>query len=131
MLRGLWALFGVLCLALGAAGAVLPLLPTTPFLLLAAFGFARSSTRLHNWLLSHGTFGPLIENWRLHGSIDRRTKRLAMVVIVATPVVSLLLGVALWIVAVQVVVLAGSATFILTRPDGPRGEVPVETDGGV
>ncbi len=123
MLRALWALFGVLCLALGAMGAVLPLLPTTPFLLLAAFGFARSSRRLHAWLLGHRTFGPLIRNWHEHGSIDRRTKAVSVVVIVLTPVVSLMLGVAGWVLLVQVVVLAGAATFVLTRPDGPRATV--------
>lgn len=129
LVRGLWALFGVLALALGAAGAVLPLLPTTPFLLLAAFGFARSSPRLHRWLLAHRTFGPLIRNWHEHGSIDRRTKVVSMVVIVATPLVSLMLGVGTRLLLIQIVVLACAATFILTRPDGPRVPVRAENDG--
>ena len=68
-MRYLWLSFGFIALALGMAGAVLPLLPTTPFILLAAFCFARSSRRFHNWLLNHRTFGPMIENWRQEGAI--------------------------------------------------------------
>jgi len=56
-----WAGLGLICVALAAIGVVLPLLPTVPFLLLAAFFFARSSSRLHHWLLNHPTFGPFID----------------------------------------------------------------------
>ncbi len=55
---------GVLMVALGTAGIVLPLLPTTPFLLLAAFLFAKSSERWHDWLLNHKHLGPYIHAWR-------------------------------------------------------------------
>ena len=95
---------------------VLPLLPTTPFLLVAAYAFARSSKRLDNWLRNHRTFGPLITNWHRNGSIDRKAKRTAMVVIVATPLVTWLLAAPLWVVFVQIAVLSASAIFILTRP---------------
>ena len=60
MIRIFWLLFGLLATGLAFAGALLPLLPTTPFLLLAAYAFARSSKRLHDWLLNHRQFGPLI-----------------------------------------------------------------------
>lgn len=116
--RPLWLLFGVLALVLGAAGTVLPLLPTTPFVLLAAFCFARSSPRLHDWLLSHRLFGPLIENWRRHGAIDRRTKIVSLSVMAATPAVTWMVGAPLWALAAQFLVLAGAATFIATRPEG-------------
>jgi len=92
--RLIWLLVGLVSIALGAAGVFLPLLPTTPFLLLAAFCFARSSPRLHDWLHSHRHFGPLIENWNRHGSIDRRTKRVALVVIAATFALSVSLDLA-------------------------------------
>src|SRR5690606_8396288 len=62
--RSLWLTFGLVCVGLALAGVVLPLLPATPFLLLAAFAFTRSSPRLHAWLLGHRHFGPLIEDWR-------------------------------------------------------------------
>ena len=57
-----WLIVGLLALALGAIGIALPLLPTTPFILLAAFAFAQSSEKLHQWLLDHNVFGPLIDN---------------------------------------------------------------------
>jgi uncharacterized membrane protein YbaN (DUF454 family) len=115
--RWLWAFVGVVCVAIGAIGIVLPLLPTTPFLLLAAYCFARSSPRLHDWLLSHPSFGPLISNWDRYGSIDRPTKRIAVIVIVLTLSITLAIGVPWWALAVQVVVLAIATTFILTRPE--------------
>ena len=124
-IRILWLLTGVISVALGTAGLVLPLLPTTPFLLVAAFAFARSSTRLNNWLREHRSFGPLISNWHREGSIDRKVKRIAIIVIVLTPLFTWLLGAPLWMVACQVVVLGIAATFILTRPEPSKGqEIP-------
>src|SRR5690554_3400635 len=114
--RYLWMLLGLMAMASAMVGAVLPLLPTTPFLLLAAFAFARSSPRLHRWLLSHRTFGRLIHNWQEHRSIDRRTKALAVTVMVLTFVLSLLLGVASKVLLIQAIVLSLAAFFILTRP---------------
>ena len=112
----LWLLAGLTSVAIGAIGLVLPLLPTTPFLLVAAFAFARSSTRLNRWLREHRSFGPLIENWHRDGSIDRKVKRTAIIVILITPVITWLLGVPLWLIACQLAVLSAAAIFILTRP---------------
>ena len=124
-IRILWLLAGLTSVAWGAAGLVLPLLPTTPFLLVAAFAFARSSTRLNNWLREHRSFGPLISNWHREGSIDRKVKRIAIVVIVLTPLITWLLGAPLWMIACQVLVLGIAATFILTRPEpGNRQDNP-------
>jgi len=109
----------MLCIVVGALGVVLPLLPTTPFLLVAVFAFARSSARLHAWILAHPKFGPLIDNWHQHGSIDRKSKRIAIIVIICTPIVTLFIGAPMWAIAAQLVVLALSATFILTRPLPP------------
>jgi len=120
MFRLVWLGFGIVCVGLAFAGAALPLLPTTPFLLLAVFAFARSSRRMHDWLTGHRHFGPLIRNWREHGSIDRRTKVLSVAAMIAALMVSWVLGVGPSVIAVQALVLAASATFILTRPDGPR-----------
>ena len=118
--RLLWLLAGLSFLAIGAIGVILPLLPTTPFLLLAAYCFARSSPRMHRWLHDHATFGPLISNWNNYGSIDRRSKRIALIVILLTPTVTLLIGVPWWALASQLLVLVTAATFVLTRPDPPR-----------
>ena len=69
---------GTLFVLLGLFGLFLPVLPTTPFLLLAAACFARSSRRVFNWLLNHPRFGPLIREWREHRSIPYRAKRAAL-----------------------------------------------------
>jgi uncharacterized membrane protein YbaN (DUF454 family) len=119
-IKVLWLLAGLASVAIGAIGLVLPLLPTTPFLLVAAFAFARSSTRLNRWLREHRSFGPLIENWHRDGSIDRKVKRTAIIVILITPVITWLFGVPLWLIACQLAVLSAAAIFILTRPLPPE-----------
>lgn len=115
-----WLLAGLAFIAVGAIGVILPLLPTTPFLLLAAYCFTRSSPRMHRWLHSHATFGPLVNNWNQYGSIDRRSKRIAIIVILLTPVITVMIGVPWWALAFQLLVLGFAATFVLTRPDPPR-----------
>lgn len=79
--RGLLVAAGALFVALAALGVVLPLLPTTPFLLVAAACFARSSPRLYRALLASRTFGPLIRHWRAAGAIPRRAKIAAVAMI--------------------------------------------------
>lgn len=69
---------GFLFIGLGAVGAFLPLLPTTPFLLLAAACFARSSERWHGWLLNNPTFGPTIRDWQDRRCISRGAKTTAL-----------------------------------------------------
>jgi uncharacterized membrane protein YbaN (DUF454 family) len=73
-----YKLLGLFFVGLGAVGVLLPLLPTTPFLLLAAACFARSSERWHQWLLSNPHFGPLIHDWHAHRCISRKAKALAL-----------------------------------------------------
>lgn len=121
--RPMWLALGILSLALGIAGAVLPLLPTTPFILLAAYCFAKSSPRLHGWLVNHRLFGPLIENWERNGAIDKRSKAIAVAMMAATPLITVLIGAPLWALAAQSAVLLGAATYVLTRPSGPVDEV--------
>ncbi|TDQ83393.1 hypothetical protein A8950_1680 [Dongia mobilis] len=119
MTRPLWIVSGLTSLACGIAGIVLPLVPTTPFVLLAAFCFARSSPRLEAWLLNHRSFGPMIENWRRHGGIDRRAKRIAILMMAAAFALSIAMQFPLWVLALQGAVLVAMGAFILTRPDGP------------
>ena len=114
-----WLVVGLAALALGTIGIALPLLPTTPFILLAAFAFAQSSATLHQWLLDHNVFGPLIDNWQQHAAISRRTKVVSVMTMAALPVISVVLGAPAVVVWVQVVVLGASAGFILSRPDPP------------
>lgn len=84
LVRGLLAGGGLVALGLGILGVFLPVLPTTPFILLAAYCFARSSTRLHAALLRHKHFGPAIRNWQTNRCIARKTKRYALVMTALT-----------------------------------------------
>ena len=77
--RGLFMVMGTVFLGLGVLGAVLPILPTTPFVLVAAWCYARGSVRLHRWLLSTRMFGPLIRRWQADRSITLRSKIVATV----------------------------------------------------
>jgi uncharacterized membrane protein YbaN (DUF454 family) len=76
--RLLFAALGTLFVLLGLLGLFLPVLPTTPFLLLATACYARSSRRIFNWLLNHPYFGPLIREWREYRSMPYRAKRNAL-----------------------------------------------------
>jgi uncharacterized membrane protein YbaN (DUF454 family) len=77
-LRAAYLVAGFVCMGLAVLGLVLPVLPSTPFVLLAAACFARSSERFHGWLVNHRTFGPLVREWREHRSIPYRTKLFAI-----------------------------------------------------
>jgi len=79
LVRGLLWLAGSVSLLLGAIGVVLPGLPTTPFVLLAAACYAKASPRLHAALLQHRLTGPLLRDWEQHRSLTRRTKTIAVV----------------------------------------------------
>ncbi|NOC45784.1 MULTISPECIES: YbaN family protein [unclassified Ruegeria] len=114
----LWAGLGLLCVAMAAVGVVLPLLPTVPFLLLAAFFFARSSSRLHNWLVTHNLFGPLILDWQSSGAIRPAAKKAATVSIAAVFGLSVLLSAPPFVLIIQAVVLGGVMIFIWSRPNG-------------
>lgn len=117
-MKAVWLVLGLICVGLGLLGVVLPLLPTVPFILAAAFCFARSSERLHTWLMTHPTFGPLIENWEQNGAIGPRAKKLATVSIAAVFGFSWVLGASSTVITIQVVVLSCVLIFIWTRPNG-------------
>jgi len=87
--RYLWvqvvfAALGTLFLVLGIVGVFLPVLPTTPFLLLSAACYARSSRRFYNWLMNQPAFGPLIVEWRTYRSIPLRIKLVAIATMLLT-----------------------------------------------
>lgn len=82
--RLLWILAGVLSLLVGFIGIFLPVLPTAPLILLAAFCFSRGSERLEAWMLNHRRFGPMIHDWRRNRSVPLRAKQLATVMMAAS-----------------------------------------------
>lgn len=115
-MRWAWLALAYVSLAVGLAGVVLPVLPTTPFILLAAFAADRGSPRLHAWLMRHRVFGPAIRDWRESRSVKRRAKVLATAMMLlaagimaftAPPVVAVAAG----------LVMATVATWLWTRPE--------------
>lgn len=117
--RFTWLAIGCLSLSLGVLGVALPLLPTTPFILVAALAFSRSSKRLHDWLVNHDIFGPLIDNWQRHGAISKRAKAISVASMVVLLAISLATAVPTAAIVVQIIVLGTAALFILTRPVPP------------
>lgn len=117
--RFAWLVIGIVAVAVGGIGVVLPLLPTTPFLLVAAFAFDRSSERLHQWLLDHNIFGPLVYNWRRYGAISRPAKAVSLLSMAAILAISLLLAAPTFVIVVQAVVLGACGYFIVSRPLPP------------
>ncbi len=102
---------------LGMLGVVLPLLPTTPFLLLALWAFARSSRRFHDWLYDHPRFGPVLKAWRDHRVVPLRAKVLAVVVMAASLTwVTFLKTEPLWVPLVMAGVMVPVALWLLSRP---------------
>ena len=111
---------GWISLALGALGVILPLLPTTPFVLLAAYCFSKSSPRLHHWLLHQPHLGPMIQNWEQYGSISKRAKITATVAMVVLFSFSLLiLSGSLLLSILLIGIGSGVLCFIWTRPLPP------------
>ncbi|MDJ0806074.1 MAG: DUF454 family protein [Gammaproteobacteria bacterium] len=92
MKNTLYIITGWMSLLTGLIGVLLPLLPTTPFLLLAAFCFSRGSTRLHHWLCSHPWFGPPIQEWQEHQTVSRSTKTKALFLILCSFTLTLVLA---------------------------------------
>jgi uncharacterized protein len=82
--RALWLIAGMTCLVLGAIGIVLPILPTTPFLLAASACFCKSSTRMYNWLLNNKWFGEYIRNYKEGRGLPMKTKMSALAVLWVT-----------------------------------------------
>ncbi|MET0371551.1 MAG: YbaN family protein [Sphingobium sp.] len=116
MRRSFYLAAGLLSVALGTIGAFLPLLPTVPFMILAAFCFARSSPRLEAKLLHHRHFGPHIRRWREHGAISRRGKRAALAAFAFSVVLAMIVSPWPWLLLPIAAALIGGS-WIWTRPE--------------
>lgn len=117
MLRLGYLLLGLLSLAIGAIGVFVPLLPTVPFMILAAFFFARSSPRLEARLLDHAHIGPHIRRWREKGAISRKGKRAALIAFAVSAAIGLLtLSIPWSLIPVAAALIGG--TWICSRPNG-------------
>ncbi len=114
----LFLILGWICIILAVIGIFLPLLPTTPFLILAAFLFSKGSERLHSWLLNQKSFGPIIKNWEQNGAIAPRAKIISTIMIMAFFSYTLaFVDVLFWIKVLVFLTGVCVLTFILTRPN--------------
>ena len=123
VVRLVLAACGVLALIAGVIGVFLPVVPTTPFLLLAAACFARASPSLYRWLADSRTFGPAIREWRRHRSIPWRAKLSAIVLLGVSIAVSATFFVPVWwgrIVLVAVGVAVGIWLSRIPSRERPR-----------
>lgn len=117
----MWLFLGWFFVVLGAIGAVLPLMPTVPFLLAAAYCFERGSPRLHAWLIGHPQFGPPLVEWRKDRVIRWRAKLLAVGGLAISGTYTVFFSERPYEVKIAVagMVLAASL-FIMTRRSQPR-----------
>ena len=115
--RGLYLIVGLLSLLLGVIGIVVPLLPTVPFILLAAFCFARSSERLHQWLMTHPWFAEALNNWQTKGALNKTLKRRAMIMTTLSFAISISVVPLIWVKVMLLVMLCGLLIYLWQIPE--------------
>ena len=114
--RILYLSFAYLCVALGVVGAFLPVLPTTPFILLAAWAAPKGSPALHRWLYEHPRFGPPLIAWEQKGAVSRPAKWTACTLMTASWVI-MYVQTSTWIVpAITGAIFVAVGAFLITRP---------------
>lgn len=125
LVRYIYLAVGGIFTTLGFIGAFLPVLPTTPFLLVAVWAFSKSSPRLKVWLHTHPRFGHHIESWFKEGAISRKAKIASVSLMGVSLGFSAVLSENIYVPIALSVIMVATATFILTRPV-PSSE-PAET----
>ena len=118
-IRRAWQCLAVACVGLGGLGAVLPLVPTTPFLLLAAWAASRSSPELHEWLYRHPRYGPVLRDWRDHRALRPRVKSVALLLITASWLIMMVTVGSNPVRLLASVIMLCVAVFLATRPAHP------------
>ncbi len=113
----LWRLLALLSLAAGLVGLLLPVMPTVPFILVAAWAASRGWPRLEAWLLAHPVFGHPIRDWRNHGAVSRRAKVLAVTMMSGGAVVLWFVPVPPWLRTGAYAVMAAVAVWLWMRPE--------------
>ena len=114
--KGLLIAAGTLSMGVGVAGIFLPLLPATPFLLVAAACYVRSSNRLYRWLLTNGVTGSYIADYRAGNGIPARAKTVSICVLWITLAISALMVQVWWVWLILGVIAVGVPLFILSMP---------------
>lgn len=115
--KGAYALLAYVAVALALIGVVLPVMPTVPFLLLAAWAASRGSERLHRWLYEHPRFGQALIDWEQNHAISRRTKVVTVLLLAASwTIMYFRIGVP-WLLAGMALLFAAVLAFVLTRAE--------------
>lgn len=123
--RLLWLGVAWICVALATLGAVLPLLPTTPFLLVAAWAAPKGSPRLAVWLHSHPRFGPPLRAWQQQRAVSQRAKTVAGIMMAASWLTLWLIGSATLVLVLTGTLFLTVGAFLLSRPiPKTEGEKP-------
>ncbi len=128
LLRWVYLGLALLFLLLGIIGIFLPVLPTTPFILLSAWAAARSSPRLLGWLEDHTAFGPMIRDWRRGGVVRRRSKWMATSVMAASGAYLLLSSHPSWAAWLAIACMSTVAVWLWRRPEQQPGEMEEAND---
>lgn len=118
--RWLWLVAGWAALGLGTVGVFLPVIPTTPFVLVAAWCFSKGSHRMHRWLLEHRWFGSTVRSWEEHGVIPLRAKLLSTAIMI--PLVgymALFSSAPAWTVFIAVPLVLVGVAFVWSKPSRP------------
>jgi uncharacterized membrane protein YbaN (DUF454 family) len=115
--RWLLMAFAAVCVVLGLIGAVVPGMPTTVFILMAAWAAARSSPRMHAWLYAHRLFGPLLRHWDDGGKVARRVKWIATLTMSASAVIVWHTVHAAWVAALALGSMAVVLGWLWMRPE--------------
>lgn len=116
MPRAAWFCIGWLAMALAAVGVVLPIVPTVPFLLVAAWAFSRSSPRLRERIRQDRRYGAAVRAWQDRGAVSRIAKIWSVLAMAAGVGLALYLGVDRWVVAAQASICLLVAIYVTTRP---------------
>ena len=116
--RPVWVGLGLVSLAPAGVGVLLPVIPTTPLVILAAFFFSRGSPRLEAWLEDSRLFGPILAEWREHGAIAPRYKIIAVGMMAAVFLYALISGLPGWLLGLQAALILLGAGYVLSRPNG-------------
>ena len=114
-----WLLMGfaAVCVVLGLIGAIVPGMPTTVFILMAAWAAARSSPRMHAWLYAHRLFGPMLRNWDDGGKVARRVKWIATLTMSASAVIVWHTVHAAWVTVLALGSMAVVLGWLWMRPE--------------
>ena len=118
--RWLLMAFAVLCLVMGVIGIIVPGLPTTVFILMAGWAAARSSPRLHAWLWRHRLFGPMLQNWANGGTVSRKAKWSATILMGLCAVVLLATHIPRWAAISASLCMACVLAWLWLRPEPGR-----------